>query len=74
MSNGLKKNVPKSNGLGKVYQYSYFIMSENIINLLLCTMYICPMQNLTIQLSQFDEYPTSSLELFIGHRWGIVSQ
>ena len=33
-------------------------MSENIINFLLCTMMYLSYVNLTIQLSQFDEYPT----------------
>ena len=38
--------------------YSCFIMSENIINFLLWTMIYLSYVNLTIQLSQFDEYPT----------------
>ena len=36
-------------------RYSYFIMSENIINFLLVTMIYLSYVNLTIQLSQFDE-------------------
>ena len=39
-------------------KYSYSIMSENIINFILCTMIYLSYVNLTIQLSQFDEYPT----------------
>ena len=37
--------------------YSYSIMSENIINLLLGTMIYLSYVKLTIQLSQFDECP-----------------
>ena len=43
--------------------YYNFMMSENIINFpqsnfLLCTMIYLSYVNLTIQLPQFDEYPT----------------
>ena len=38
--------------------YIYFIRSENSINFLLCTMIYLSYVNLTIQLSQFDEYST----------------
>ena len=36
--------------------YGYFMMSENIISFLFCTMLYLSYVNLTIQLSQFDEY------------------
>ena len=42
----------------KALVYSYSIMSENIINLILCTMIYLSNVNLTIQLSQSDEHPT----------------
>ena len=53
--------------------YSDSIGSEDIFSFLLCTMIYLSYVNLTIQLSQFDEYPTKihlyrSLKLFIGHK------
>ena len=53
--------------------YSHSQVSENIINFLLCIVIYLSHVNLTIQLSQFDEYPrkkytcTGILRLFIGH-------
>ena len=41
--------------MGVREKYNSFIMSENIINFLLCTMIYLSYVNLTIQLSQFDE-------------------
>ena len=38
--------------------YTDSIMSENINNFLLCTMIYLSYVNLTIQLSQFNKYPT----------------
>ena len=43
-----------------VYKYSDSQVSENIINLL-CTVIYLSYVNLTIQLSQFDEYPTRNI-------------
>ena len=44
---------------GKIIDnYSDSLVSENIIKFLLCTMIYLSYINLTIQLSQFDEYLT----------------
>ena len=60
--------------LTTILQYSHSQVSENIINFLLCTEIYLSYVNLTMQLSQFDEYPnkkytcTGILKLFIGHK------
>ena len=76
LPNNVFYRITKSKETGIMYlisEYSYFIMSEIIINFLLCTTIYMSYVNLTIQLSQFDvtniTYTSrGSLKLFTGHR------
>ena len=54
----LESKILQVDGEEKIHnKYSDSKMSENIINFLLCTMIYLSYVNLTIQFSQFDEYP-----------------